>query len=367
MRTEFKVGIVVGLVVIAGAIVFFVNQGRKAGSTAEVLPVNAPAQHAAPGPAKPEAPRDKIADKRPATPSRTTPAERPAAGEQRSVITPPPAHPPSATTQPVGGGLRPGEPAPSPVGGPIAPRTTPTLKPVGEGAPASQPRVTPELPPLVTPGEQTRTTPPGTPAGEPATRPATPAVSPPPRKEAEPPGATPLPAQPRGGLAAPRKYTVAEGESLWSIAEEQYGDGHLWTKILAANPGIDELVKVGQVINLPPKEELLAPAGEAKPGAKPVSPPAEAQPGAKPVGRAHTYVVEKGDTLYSIAAKVLGNGNRWREIFELNKDKFAKPEDLKVGMELKLPAKEGESGKGETSKPAPSKPEPKKSGAARKS
>jgi nucleoid-associated protein YgaU len=359
MRTEFKVGIVVGLVVIAGAIIFFVNQGRKAGSTAEVLPVNAPAQRAAPGPAKPEQPRDKIADKRPTTPPRTTPADRPAAGEQRSVITPPPARPPSATTQPVGGGLRPGEPATSPVGSPTAPRTTPTLKPAPEGAPASQPRATPELPPLATPGEPTRATPPGTPAGEPATRSATPAVSPPPRQETEPPAATPLPAQPRGVPAAARKYTVAEGESLWSIAEEQYGDGHLWTKILAANPGTDEHVKTGQVINLPPKEEVRAPVGESKPGARPAPPPAEAQPGVRP----HTYVVEKGDTLYAIAAKVLGNGNRWREIAELNK---VKPEDLKVGMELKLPAKEGESGKGETSKPVPAKPEPKKSGAAKK-
>jgi nucleoid-associated protein YgaU len=365
MRSEFKIGIVVGLVVIAGGIIFFVNQGKKAGGTASELPMNAPAQRAAPGAAKPEATPSKAAEKRPIAPPRTTPTERPAAAEQRPVITPPPARPAGATP-------RPGETAAGPVVSPLTPRTTPTPKPAGEAPAATQPRPTPELPPLAGATESPRTATPG--AVEPTTRPAapsepaetplisrTPAVSVPPPKETERPAATPLPAPPR---EPGRKYTVAEGETLWSIAEEQYGDPYLWSKLLAANPGIKENVDAGQVINLPPKEALVAPAKDTKPGAKPATTPTETAAGAKPAteARAGTYVVEKGDTLYSIAAKVMGNGNRWRELLELNKDKLTKPEELKIGMELKVPVKGGAAGKSE-----PAKPEPKKNGAKKKS
>jgi nucleoid-associated protein YgaU len=356
MRKEIKVAFVAALVVIVGAIFFFINQGKKAGNATEVVPMNAPAQTAAPGAAKTEPARSKVGDR--STPARPSPT----AGEQRPIITPPPGRTPSPTTQPAA--ARP--PTTRPVASPLTPRPTLTPKPAAEHEAATQPRPMPELPPLAATGEPaTRLTP----APESPTTlltKSTPVVSPPPRTETERPAATPLP---RGTSAASKQYTVAEGESLWSIAEEQYGDGYLWTKLLAANPGIDELVKVGQVINLPPKEVLLAPAGEVKPGAKPASTPAAAQPGAKPAAEArpNVYVVEKNDTLYSIAAKALGNGNRWRELLELNKDKLSRPEELKIGMELKLPAKEGASGKSEPAKTGSDKTEPKKSGPSKKS
>jgi len=359
MRKEIKVAFVAALVVIVGAIFFFINQGKKAGNTTEVVPMNAPAQTAAPGAAKTEPARSKVGDR--STPARPSPT----AGEQRPIITPPPGRAPSPTTQPAA--ARPT--TTRPVASPLTPRPTLTPNPAAEHEAATQPRPTPELPPLAATGEPaTRLTP----APESPTTlltKSTPVVSPPPRTGTEPPAATPLPPQPRGSSAASKQYTVAEGESLWSIAEEQYGDGYLWTKLLAANPGIDELVKVGQVINLPPKEALLAPAGAPAPGAKPASKPGEAQPGAKPPpeGRQNIYVVEKNDTLYSIAAKVLGNGNRWRELLELNKDKLSRPEELKIGMELKLPAKEGASGKSGPAKTGSDKTEPKKSGPSKKS
>ncbi len=333
MRSELKVGIAVGLVVIGGGIIFFVSQGRKAGGTADVIPMTAPVETAAPSTAKP-------AEKRPTAPPRT--ADRPTAGEHRPIITPPPARTPSPTTQPAVA-----RPTPTPAGAPRTgePTTSPLVRhpiPTPEPEPATQPRVMPELPPLAAAGEPTDR--PATPAAEPIATPlvrTTPAVTPPARSETEAPAATPVAPQPRTP-AAVRKYTVAEGETLWSIAEEQYGDPHLWRKILAANPGMDERVNAGQVINLPPKEDVLVPA--ATPTARPAPGAGEAKPttetrDTRPAARAATYVVEKNDTLYSIAAKVLGDGNRWREIFELNKDKLARPEALKIGMELKLPAK----------------------------
>jgi nucleoid-associated protein YgaU len=52
-------------------------------------------------------------------------------------------------------------------------------------------------------------------------------------------------------------------------------------------------------------------------------------------GRAHT--VKAGESLWKIAKAELGDANRWKEIYELNKDKLKSPEALRDGMQLKLP------------------------------
>ena len=48
-------------------------------------------------------------------------------------------------------------------------------------------------------------------------------------------------------------YIVVEGDSLWSIAAEQFGDGNLYTKILTLNPQIeeDEPLFVGIKLKMP--------------------------------------------------------------------------------------------------------------------
>jgi nucleoid-associated protein YgaU len=52
-----------------------------------------------------------------------------------------------------------------------------------------------------------------------------------------------------------------------------------------------------------------------------------------------TYTVDSGDNLSNIAKQELGDANRWREIYELNKDVIGKNPDLiQPGMELKLPS-----------------------------
>lgn len=51
----------------------------------------------------------------------------------------------------------------------------------------------------------------------------------------------------------------------------------------------------------------------------------------------NTYTVVAGDTLNSISRKVYGNPARWQEIFEANKDQLSNPNDLKLGMVLRVP------------------------------
>lgn len=55
--------------------------------------------------------------------------------------------------------------------------------------------------------------------------------------------------------------------------------------------------------------------------------------------KAPTYVVVAGDSLSKIAKEQLGDASRWPEIVELNKEALPNPNLLKVGQELKLPAK----------------------------
>jgi len=50
-----------------------------------------------------------------------------------------------------------------------------------------------------------------------------------------------------------------------------------------------------------------------------------------------TYTVKKGDTLWNIAKLCFGDGSRWKEIYELNKDKIKNPNLIYVGQVLTLP------------------------------
>ncbi len=49
------------------------------------------------------------------------------------------------------------------------------------------------------------------------------------------------------------------------------------------------------------------------------------------------HTVEKGDTLWAIAAKTLGNGARYEEIFEANKPMLTHPDKIYPGQVLRIP------------------------------
>ena len=58
-----------------------------------------------------------------------------------------------------------------------------------------------------------------------------------------------------------------------------------------------------------------------------------------PAGPHDTYVVQKGDSLWSIAAKpeIYGKASRWRQIFDANRDILKSPDSLHAGMKLRIP------------------------------
>ena len=64
--------------------------------------------------------------------------------------------------------------------------------------------------------------------------------------------------------------------------------------------------------------------------------PAEPRP-TETIGSGKTYVVVKGDSLSKIAKREYGDANKWRAIYEANKDIIKDPDLIYPGQELKVP------------------------------
>ncbi|MBN1436886.1 MAG: LysM peptidoglycan-binding domain-containing protein [Sedimentisphaerales bacterium] len=124
-------------------------------------------------------------------------------------------------------------------------------------------------------------------------------------------------------------YVVREGDSLWRIAQRQLGDGNRHEEILALNrdrisdPG---RLRVGQSLRMPA-------------GAAASTTVAQQQPQANTTASVSTrsYTVREGDSLWSIAAQHLGNGERYHEIASLNSDVLSNENSLRTGLVLRLP------------------------------
>lgn len=122
-------------------------------------------------------------------------------------------------------------------------------------------------------------------------------------------------AQPgRPAADTPVVHSVQRGEYLWSLAEHYLGDGSLWYKIKAANPGITTDLAIGQ--------KLIIPVSARH---------------AKPAARAETVTVQAGDTLSKIADRILGSPDRWPDIYRLNRDQITDPDLIEIGQTLHLP------------------------------
>jgi nucleoid-associated protein YgaU len=52
-----------------------------------------------------------------------------------------------------------------------------------------------------------------------------------------------------------------------------------------------------------------------------------------------TYTVVSGDSLSKIAKKFYGESNKWKQIFEANREVIKNPDVIYPGQTLKIPAK----------------------------
>jgi|GEM_PF-987358 len=212
------------------------------------------------------------------------------------------------TASPAGSELAGLSPSPTGVGTPL-----PSATAEGEGRPVRTSRVI--LRPDAT-GASAAATPPSPAAGTTAAPVSTPPV------------AASAPAPVKG---YPKKHTIADGDSLWMLADEHYGRGTLYTYILEKNPqllGDGSSLRVGDVITLPPPPPTAARSTAA-------SRSGSGAPAAAPGFRSYTIV--DGDTLYDIAEALLDNGLRWAEIEKANPG--LDPGRLKVGRQILVPLK----------------------------
>ncbi len=125
-------------------------------------------------------------------------------------------------------------------------------------------------------------------------------------------------------------YTVERGDTLWKIAVKFYGDGNQWRKIYEDNRNIlsdPNKIYAGQVLVI-----RLADSAEGQDGAA-----AGQGNGAGSSAAGGTYTVQPGDSLWKIAAKVYGNGRRWRQIYEANADRLPDASRIYAGQVLVIP------------------------------
>ena len=141
-------------------------------------------------------------------------------------------------------------------------------------------------------------------------------------------------------------YEVNTGDTLSRIAKRHYGTAstQVINAIFDANRAqlsSPDVLKVGMKLALPQLKNRpirVARNPKALPQRKSTTEPNMASPkSASPSKRWRWYQIKKNDRYISIAREELGDGARWREIFELNKEKFPDPSRIRDGVKIKLP------------------------------
>jgi len=158
--------------------------------------------------------------------------------------------------------------------------------------------------------------------------------------EAAPASDEPAPPAVKANDAA-RQYVVRSGDTLSEIAQHELGSAKRWKELVAANPGLDpSKLRVGKKLAIPGG---AAASGSRSPGttlASATPPKASTPPKAKaatpPATGPATWKVGRGESLWIIAQRSLGDGKRWKEIAALNPG--LNPDRLVQGAVLKLPA-----------------------------
>ena len=146
---------------------------------------------------------------------------------------------------------------------------------------------------------------------------------------------------PGTAIAANEKvHVIAEGQSLYSIAKQYYGNGKYWKQLLDYNKATiksENSLKLGAKVRVPELAVLTGKPSEIKPVIDPVKPQESVvtKADSKATTKPHTYVVQKGDTPAAIAKKQLGSSRKARELME--KNKIQDEGGLKIGMVLQLP------------------------------
>lgn len=163
----------------------------------------------------------------------------------------------------------------------------------------------------------------------------------------------PAPYAPRVGQAPSRTHKIADGDTLYYIAERYLGSGERYMEIFHANRDVmtdPDILVIGRELRIPTGDEAWMPdrstlQAEQSSSAAPLAPIppgslARQQTPAQPTANAtsgRTFRVRANDTLAEIAREVYGDARRHVDIYQANRDRLRGPEDLREGMVLVIP------------------------------
>lgn len=141
---------------------------------------------------------------------------------------------------------------------------------------------------------------------------------------------TPEPAAAAANAAPQRTIRVEPGQTLSEIAAKHLGSYRRWPEIIDANRDQitrPEQLRADMVLKLPADARAAATTDAA------ANRPAAIATADSP----RTYTVAGGDTLSSIARKMMNDETAWYKLYEANRDKLSSPDNLTVGVELTIP------------------------------
>ncbi len=130
---------------------------------------------------------------------------------------------------------------------------------------------------------------------------------------------------------------VEQGDTLEGLARKHLGAGKHWPELLKANS--DKIKKptelrVGMELTLPTLAETKSINTTTQTATSSTT-----QTNQRNSDSARSYTVQKGDTLFGIAQKELGNGSKWKTILNANKSLLkGDAGNLKPGMKLTIPS-----------------------------
>ena len=89
------------------------------------------------------------------------------------------------------------------------------------------------------------------------------------------------------------------------------------------------------IVDAPAEAAVTTIKPEPVPMAEVVKPPPKTESTDR--SECQEYTVKFGDTLSEISERFLGSQNRYREIYEMNKDRMSSPDRLRVGRAIRVP------------------------------
>ena len=149
---------------------------------------------------------------------------------------------------------------------------------------------------------------------------------------------------PRDDMPVPDpKWILRIDDTLWTYCDRNYGDPQWFLAVDASlkERGLDfETLGVGRVLKPPTQAELRERFPEKVPGVR-ASRPARTWGAGAADSAEGVYVTAGNESLFQIAARLLGQASRYVELVELNASRLPDPTDhaapLPPGIELRLP------------------------------